>query len=238
MGDMPIGKLLFRLSPPVMLALLIQSIYNIVDSYFVAQADGLVAGLSHPAARHRAVHRRRDRPGHPHRADGRLWGHRRPAGHHQERPVAGSVQLRPVRLRVAGRPAGVLCPLIGPAHGPAAGHPVRAGGPGRVAGAVRRVPLHQAAAGPGQHPRPHAGPGDRGRHQHRAGLHPHFRPAGRAGPRSDRRGAGYRGRPVGRHGHHPGGGVPQLRPDRPGAPAPVRRRCGSSASVSCPPASP
>ena len=37
MGDMPIGKLLFRLSPPVMLALLIQSIYNIVDSYFVAQ---------------------------------------------------------------------------------------------------------------------------------------------------------------------------------------------------------
>ena len=31
MGDMPIGKLLFRLSPPVMLALLIQSIYNIVD---------------------------------------------------------------------------------------------------------------------------------------------------------------------------------------------------------------
>ncbi len=37
MGDMPIGKLLFRLSPPVMLALLIQSVYNIVDSYFVAQ---------------------------------------------------------------------------------------------------------------------------------------------------------------------------------------------------------
>lgn len=30
MGDMPIGKLLFRLSPPVMLALLIQSVYNIV----------------------------------------------------------------------------------------------------------------------------------------------------------------------------------------------------------------
>ena len=37
MGDLPIGKLLFRLSPPVMLALLIQSVYNIVDSYFVAQ---------------------------------------------------------------------------------------------------------------------------------------------------------------------------------------------------------
>ena len=37
MGDTPIGKLLLKLSPPVMLALLIQSIYNIVDSYFVAR---------------------------------------------------------------------------------------------------------------------------------------------------------------------------------------------------------
>ncbi len=40
-----IVKLLLRRSPPVMLALLILSIYNIVDSYFVAQysADGLTA---------------------------------------------------------------------------------------------------------------------------------------------------------------------------------------------------
>lgn len=37
MEDTPIGKLLLKLSPPVMLALLIQSIYNIVDSYFVAK---------------------------------------------------------------------------------------------------------------------------------------------------------------------------------------------------------
>ena len=39
------GKLLLKLSPPVMLALLIQSVYNIVDSYFVAKysADGLTA---------------------------------------------------------------------------------------------------------------------------------------------------------------------------------------------------
>ena len=45
MGDMPIGKLLLKLSPPVMLALLIQSIYNIVDSYFVSQysLSGLTA---------------------------------------------------------------------------------------------------------------------------------------------------------------------------------------------------
>ena len=45
MEDTPIAKLLLKLSPPVMLALLIQSIYNIVDSYFVARysADGLTA---------------------------------------------------------------------------------------------------------------------------------------------------------------------------------------------------
>ena len=45
MGDTPVGKLLLKLSTPVMLALLIQSIYNIVDSYFVARysLSGLTA---------------------------------------------------------------------------------------------------------------------------------------------------------------------------------------------------
>lgn len=37
MEETPIPKLLAKLSPPVMLALLIQSIYNVVDSYFVAR---------------------------------------------------------------------------------------------------------------------------------------------------------------------------------------------------------
>lgn len=36
MEKMPVGKLLLKLSPPVMLALLIQSIYNIVDSFLSA----------------------------------------------------------------------------------------------------------------------------------------------------------------------------------------------------------
>ncbi|MGI6094212.1 MAG: MATE family efflux transporter [Lachnospiraceae bacterium] len=36
----PIKRLLLRLSPPVMLALLIQAIYNIVDSFFVARYSG------------------------------------------------------------------------------------------------------------------------------------------------------------------------------------------------------
>lgn len=36
----PIKRLLLKLSPPVMLALLIQSVYNIVDSFFVARYSG------------------------------------------------------------------------------------------------------------------------------------------------------------------------------------------------------
>lgn len=45
MKQTPVWKLLLKLSPPVMLALLIQSVYNIVDSYFVAKysAEGLTA---------------------------------------------------------------------------------------------------------------------------------------------------------------------------------------------------
>ncbi len=36
-GTAPIRKILFRISPPVMLAQLIQALYNIVDSYFVGR---------------------------------------------------------------------------------------------------------------------------------------------------------------------------------------------------------
>lgn len=45
MDETPVWKQLIRLSAPVMLALLIQSIYNIVDSYFVARysEEGLTA---------------------------------------------------------------------------------------------------------------------------------------------------------------------------------------------------
>lgn len=45
MEQYSIPRLLLKLAPPVMLSLLIQSIYNIVDSYFVAQysQDGLAA---------------------------------------------------------------------------------------------------------------------------------------------------------------------------------------------------
>lgn len=45
MANASIPKLLYKLSPPVMLALLIQSVYNIVDSFFVARysTEGLTA---------------------------------------------------------------------------------------------------------------------------------------------------------------------------------------------------
>ena len=45
MGVMPINKLILSMSIPMMLSMLIQALYNIVDSMFVAQlsSDGFVA---------------------------------------------------------------------------------------------------------------------------------------------------------------------------------------------------
>ena len=37
MGTMPIGKLLFNMSLPMMVSMLVQALYNIVDSIFVAK---------------------------------------------------------------------------------------------------------------------------------------------------------------------------------------------------------
>ena len=37
MGTMPVGKLLFTMAWPMMLSMLFQALYNIVDSYFVAK---------------------------------------------------------------------------------------------------------------------------------------------------------------------------------------------------------
>ncbi|MDR1410029.1 MAG: MATE family efflux transporter [Oscillospiraceae bacterium] len=39
MGIMPVGKLLFRISAPIMLSMLAQALYNIVDSAFVSQIN-------------------------------------------------------------------------------------------------------------------------------------------------------------------------------------------------------
>ena len=37
MGTMPVGKLLMTISLPIMISMLIQSLYNVVDSYFVSK---------------------------------------------------------------------------------------------------------------------------------------------------------------------------------------------------------
>ncbi len=51
MGVMPVGKLLFSMSLPMMLSMLVQALYNVVDSYFVAKVsqDALNAvGMAFP----------------------------------------------------------------------------------------------------------------------------------------------------------------------------------------------
>lgn len=39
MGVMPVGKLLLSISVPMMISMLVQALYNIVDSMFVAQLN-------------------------------------------------------------------------------------------------------------------------------------------------------------------------------------------------------
>ena len=47
MGTMPIGKLVFNMSLPMMVSMLVQALYNIVDSYFVAQiSENAMTALS------------------------------------------------------------------------------------------------------------------------------------------------------------------------------------------------
>ena len=51
MGVMPIGKLLFSMSIPMMISMMVQALYNVVDSIFVAQIseDALTAvSLANP----------------------------------------------------------------------------------------------------------------------------------------------------------------------------------------------
>ena len=37
MGTMPVGRLLFTMSVPLVVSMLVQAMYNVVDSYFVAK---------------------------------------------------------------------------------------------------------------------------------------------------------------------------------------------------------
>lgn len=47
MGTMPIGKLLFNMSLPMMISMLVQALYNIVDSIFVANNAAFIYFLSY-----------------------------------------------------------------------------------------------------------------------------------------------------------------------------------------------
>ena len=53
LAEMPIRPLLYTMAVPLMLSLLIQSLYNIVDSIFVAR----LSGYGHPGGGHRHRHR-------------------------------------------------------------------------------------------------------------------------------------------------------------------------------------
>ena len=43
MGTMPIGKLMFNMSLPMVISMLVQALYNVVDSVFVARIDTAIA---------------------------------------------------------------------------------------------------------------------------------------------------------------------------------------------------
>ena len=50
MGVMPINKLILSMSIPMMLSMLIQALYNIVDSMFVAQiSENALTAVSWPS---------------------------------------------------------------------------------------------------------------------------------------------------------------------------------------------
>ena len=46
MGTMPVGKLLMNMSLPIIISMLVQAMYNIIDSIFVAQINGKCTNCS------------------------------------------------------------------------------------------------------------------------------------------------------------------------------------------------
>ena len=48
MGTMPVGKLVFNMSLPMMVSMLVQALYNIVDSIFVAKLSENAFPRLHP----------------------------------------------------------------------------------------------------------------------------------------------------------------------------------------------
>ena len=192
-----IWSILLRIAPPVMLAQLIQAMYNIVDSYFVGQfsGDGLTAlSIVYPVqlivtaiavgtgVGVNTLMSRYDGQGNRHLAD-------RAAGTGTSWPWL--VDLRH-RQRTAD---GVLCrSLYGLSRRGGAcrhlwHHRLR-----RQPGGVFGEHLEQGPPGPGQYAAAYAGPDRRCRHQHRAGPGPDFRFGPDAGAGCGRRRLRHRGR--------------------------------------------
>lgn len=64
MGVMPVNKLLVSMSVPMVLSMLVQALYNVVDSMFVSQLnenrpDGGIPGVPHPEPDDFGGHRHR-----------------------------------------------------------------------------------------------------------------------------------------------------------------------------------
>ena len=51
MGVMPIGKLIVTMSLPIMISMLVQALYNVVDSVFVARIDEYALTAYHAVSR-------------------------------------------------------------------------------------------------------------------------------------------------------------------------------------------
>lgn len=214
-----VWKILLRIAPPVMLAQLIQALYNIVDSYFVGQysnsgltalsvifpvqliitaiAVGTGVGVNTYMARMYAFGKKRG---------GRLHG--------RDGNGAGSHQLGSVCSGGASAD-GALCAHLrdlfgcGSRCGALWKHRV-CGEPGDLSGEH----LDQGTPGGRQYASAHAGPDRRSADQHRAGPHPDFW-AGSCSAHGDR-GSGHRhgGGPVCGGGHYGDFRASAARPSR------------------------
>ena len=191
-----------------MLALLIQSIYNIVDSYFVAQysLSGLTAlSLVFPIQLLATALATGAGTG-----LGILIARMDGCG---DRAASGTPSRAACGWECSTSPCSPACRWPScrgtlPSHrtspwsGSRASSTPRWSWPGRWG--CSSSPTAPSCYRPGQHLRPHAGPGDGSRPQHRPGPHPDLRLLGAPAMGVTGAALAHRDRPVGRHGHHPG----------------------------------
>ena len=60
MGTMPVGRLLANMALPMVISMLVQALYNVVDSVYVSRvSENALTGLSNSKLDDRIFHRRR-----------------------------------------------------------------------------------------------------------------------------------------------------------------------------------